>query len=158
MQQRGSDWWDRFFLGMAQYISTASKDPSTKVGAVIVDHNNLVVGLGYNGFPRGVEDTEERLNDRPTKYSLVVHAEQNAILNAGHRTEGATIYVYPAFGRPPLCSNCAKSVIQSGILRVVGYQPEESSDVAARWSAELDAARLMCEEAGVRMSMLEQEE
>lgn len=156
MHKRPDGWWDKFFLGMAEYISTASKDPSTKVGAVIVDNNRMVVGLGYNGFPRGVADTEERYNDRPTKYKMIVHAEQNAIINAGHRTEGSTIYVYPAFGKPPLCSTCAKSVIQAGIKRVVGYIPQLSSDVIERWSDEIAFSQTMCGEAGLIMDMLEQ--
>lgn len=149
------DKWDRRFLELAKHISTWSKDPSTQVGAVVVDDRNVVVGLGYNGFPRGVDDSEERYNDRPTKYKLVVHAELNAILTAGDRAEDSTIYVYPAFGSPPLCSNCAKAVIQAGIAIVVGYDdPGVSEEVRARWSEELDAARMMCEEAGVLISQV----
>jgi dCMP deaminase len=147
--------WDRRFLNLAQHVSTWSKDPSTQVGAVIVDGYRIVVGMGYNGFPRGVEDSAERYNDRETKYKLVTHAEVNAIITAGFRAQGATIYVFPAFGKPPLCSSCAKAVIQSGIVRVVGYVPSVSSEVAARWKDELDAAHLMCSEAGVQMDMLE---
>jgi dCMP deaminase len=146
--------WDRRFLELAKFFSTFSKDPSTQVGAVIVDQNKMVVGSGYNGFPRGVDDSPERYNDRELKYKLIVHAEQNAIINAGHRCIGATIYVYPAFGKPPLCSTCAKSVIQAGIRRVVGYEPEVDSDRAARWADELAAAYLLCNEAGLEMEML----
>lgn len=146
--------WDRRFLELAKFVSTWSKDPSTQVGAVIVDQNRIVVGMGYNGFPRGVNDDEYRYNDREAKYKLIVHAEQNAIINAGHRAVGATIYVYPAFGKPPLCSTCAKSVIQAGIVRVVGYEPEVDSERAARWADELAWAYLLCNEAELEMEML----
>ncbi|NCA14162.1 MAG: hypothetical protein EBS89_08535, partial [Proteobacteria bacterium] len=74
--------WDRWFLGLAHYVSTASKDPSTKVGAVIVDAERRVVSVGYNGLPRGVEDSEERLHNREVKYKMIIHAERNAILFA----------------------------------------------------------------------------
>lgn len=147
--------WDLRFLELAKHISGWSKDPSTKVGAVIVNDDRVVVGMGYNGFPRGVDDAEERYNDRETKYKFVVHAELNAILAAGEKARGATVYVYPAFGSPPLCSSCAKAVIQAGILRVVGYKPDVAPEVAARWKDELEAARLMCDEAGVLVSEIE---
>jgi dCMP deaminase len=152
--KRPEGWWDRWFLDLAKYYSTASKDPSTQVGAVVVDSNRVVVGMGYNGFPRGVKDYEKRYDDRPTKYSMIVHAELNAILTAGDKARGSTIYVYPAFGCPPLCSNCAKAVIQSGISRVVGYEPEVSSEVAERWRSELEVSLLMCQEANIRMRMI----
>lgn len=146
--------WDRRFLDLATQISSWSKDPSTKVGAVIVNELKEVVGTGYNGFPRGVGDVQERYDDRETKYKLVVHAELNAIIMAGHRARGGTIYVVPAFGSPPLCSSCAKAVIQAGIRRVVGYTADVSEEVAARWEEELNAARLMCLEAGVEISTI----
>lgn len=107
--------WDAWYLEIAKTVSTKSKDPSTKVGAVIVrDHRPL--GFGYNGFPRGIADEEERW-ERPEKYEHVVHAELNAILNVQGSCEGATLYTthFP-------CGECAKAIIQSGILRVV-YGP-----------------------------------
>lgn len=146
-----SEKWDRRFLELATIVSGWSKDPSTKVGAVIVDPLRRIVGTGYNGFPRGVDDFEERYFDREVKYKLVVHAELNAILTAGDRAVGSTIYVVPAFGSPPLCSNCAKAVIQSGIVRVVGYKPNVDQATMERWKEELDAAELMCYEAGVEV-------
>lgn len=147
--------WDKRFLQLAQLVASWSKDPSTKVGAVVVNNFNKVYGLGYNGFPKGVEDADERLNDRPTKYKLVVHAEINAILNAGINADGGTIYVWPAFGNPPLCSSCAKAVIQAGIYRVVGYKPDVDEATAERWREELEAAQLMCREAGVEMDSID---
>lgn len=144
-----SEKWDRRFLELAKHVSQWSLDPSTKVGAVVVDDLGRVVGTGYNGFPRGVKDTEERLNDRELKYKLVAHAELNAILLAGDKARGATIYVYPGFGSPNVCTDCAKAVIQSGIQRVVGLMPEIDSERKARWSESLKIAQLMCDEAGV---------
>ena len=87
--------WNKWFLGLAEYVSTASKDPSTKVGAVIVDDERRVVSLGYNGLPRGVDDTEERLNNRDLKYRIIVHAERNSLLFARGSVKGCTIYTYP---------------------------------------------------------------
>jgi dCMP deaminase len=148
--------WDQRFLELAKHVASWSKDPSTQVGAVIVNDEKIVVGMGYNGFARGVDDSEERYNDRPTKYKLVVHAELNAVLAAGDRAKGATIYVWPSFGIPPLCTNCAKAVVQAGIKRVVGYDPDVAEDVAARWADEIETSFIMCMEAGVRMFSIEQ--
>lgn len=144
-----NDKWDMRFLELAKHISTYSKDPSTKVGAVVVDELGRVVGTGYNGFPRGVKDTDERYNNRELKYKLVAHAELNAILLAGDKARGSTIYVYPGFGSPNLCTECAKAVIQSGIKRAVGLVPPIDAERKARWRESLDIAQMMCDEAGV---------
>lgn len=149
--------WDRRFLELAKHVSAWSKDPSTKVGAVIVNDDRIVLGMGYNGFPRGVNDDPERYNDRPTKYKLVVHAELNAVLAAGKQAQGSTIYVYPAFGTPPLCTSCAKAVIQAGITRVVGYTPTVDSETAERWREEIAASYMMCHEALIIMDMYDEE-
>ena len=144
------DKWDRRFLELAKHISQWSKDPSTKVGAVIVEpRTNLVVGFGYNGFPRGVSDTEARLNDRETKYAMVVHAEANAILMAGSKAQGASLYVFPTFVMPPICSECCKLVIQSGIKSVIGYTPDLTDERAKRWIKSIEISQTMCREAGV---------
>lgn len=141
--------WDRRFLELAEHIATWSKDPSTKVGAVLVGPNNLVIGMGYNGFPRGVVDSEERLNDRETKYAMVVHAEANAILMAGTKAAGATLYVWPTFIMPPICNECCKLVIQSGIKEVVGYKPDPTNERVKRWIKSIEISQTMCREAGV---------
>lgn len=141
--------WDHFFLGMAKYISSASKDPSTKVGAVLVGENNLVVGLGYNGFARGVVDSDERLNDRELKYKFIVHAEVNAIIMAGEKAKGATMYVWPSFMIPCVCHDCCKVAIQAGVVEIVGYNPEDMSR-AERWKDSIAASKIMCDEAGVK--------
>lgn len=138
--------WDRRLLGLAKHVADWSKDPSTKVGAILVDDRNIVVGMGYNGFARGVEDSPARLNDRPTKYKYVVHAEVNAILMAGERARGASLYVWPSFGVPNICHDCAKFAVQAGIVEVVGPAPDE---VYESWAESLNHARAMLLEAGV---------
>lgn len=148
-----SEIWDRRFLDVAKTFSKFSKDPSTKVGAVIVDREGRVVGTGYNGFPRGVSDDPERYNNRELKYELVVHAEVNAVLTAGHQARGGTLYVYPGFGSPCMCTGCAKAAIQAGIRRVVGLNEEIDAERLARWSASLHNAQLMCDEAGLEVSI-----
>ena len=148
----GQEWWDRYFLGMAKFVSTASKDPSTQVGAVIVDpHTNLVFGHGYNGFPRGIKDTEERYNDRELKYKLVVHAEVNAILMAGKDARWATLYTFPSFMLPPICTDCCKIAIQAGIKEIVGFIVDEDklTERQLRWKDSILFARQMCDEAGI---------
>lgn len=110
--------WDEYFMGLAHLSRFRSKDPNTKVGAAIVDNDHKVVSIGYNGFPRGIADTElpwaREGSFLQTKYAYVVHAELNAILNSPRSVDGTTIYVslFP-------CNECAKAIIQSGIKRVV---------------------------------------
>lgn len=110
--------WDKKFLNLAKFISTWSKDPSTKVGAVIANEHHQVLSLGYNGFPRGVEDIESRYNDRDVKLLYVAHAERNALDNAYTDVRGATLYTSLC-----PCNECAKSIIQRGIKRVVTHPP-----------------------------------
>ncbi|MBT6879060.1 MAG: hypothetical protein HOA22_05955, partial [Gammaproteobacteria bacterium] len=98
--------WDLRFLGLAAHVAQWSKDPSTQVGSVVAS-DKRVVSLGFNGFPQGLSD-DHRLHDRETKYSLVLHAEENALLFSGADLRGNTIYVYPL----PPCSRCAVKIIQ----------------------------------------------
>lgn len=106
-------------MELAEHVAGWSKDPSTQVGCVIVDKQNRVVSLGFNGFPRGVKDNNLRYMDKETKYLFVAHAERNALDNAPLSVEGCTLY-------SPLlpCNECAKSIIQKGIKKVVSYEPE----------------------------------
>ena len=106
--------WNQRFMDLAHHVAGWSKDPSTKVGAVIVNEKKQVLSLGYNGFPRGVHDCAERYNDRSTKLQFVAHAERNALDNAYIDVDGATLYstLYP-------CSECAKGIIQRGIRQVI---------------------------------------
>jgi len=114
MENVFSDKWTKRFMDLCTTISFWSKDPSTKVGAVIVDNKKRIVSVGYNGFPRGVSDDEERYQDREVKYTMVSHAERNALDNSPTAVEGATMFVtlMP-------CSDCAKSIIQRGIKTVI---------------------------------------
>lgn len=110
--------WDMRYMEMACAVSTWSKDPSSKIGAVAVGSKGEVLSTGYNGFPRGIRDSEDRLNDRETKYKYIVHAEMNAIYNAtynGVSLDGSTLYISGL----PCCAQCALGVIQVGIKRVV---------------------------------------
>lgn len=109
--------WSNRFLELAKLISSWSKDPSTQVGAVIVDQDRQVVATGYNGFPRRMVD-DSRLHDRETKYKFIVHGELNALAQAAKRgisVEGCTLYTTPL----PPCVNCAKFIVQAGITQVV---------------------------------------
>jgi len=145
MLERDQLWWDRHFLGVAKAVSKASKDPSTKIGAIIVRPDRSEVSWGYNGFPKGIADTPERLNDRPTKYKLVVHAEENAIFKKREDVTGCTIYVWPLFS----CDRCAKAIISNGIVRVVSPPP-----VLARWQSSYDEAQALYREAGVQFDFV----
>src|SRR5690242_18395881 len=104
----GVEKWDRRFLDLAKFVAQWSKDPSTKTGAVIT-RGREVVSVGYNGFPRDVEDAPERYNDRELKYKLIVHCERNALLFAKQDLSGCTLYTYPFMS----CTPCAGMVIQS---------------------------------------------
>ena len=132
--------WDKRFLDLAKLCGSWSKDPSTQVGAVIVDDNNRIVSIGFNGFPQGVEDSEERLVDRETKYDIIVHAEANALMFANKSVEGCTLYTWPF--QP--CSRCAGLIIQSGIKRVVSVVHDDE-----RWKKNFTTARQLFKEAGI---------
>ena len=112
--------WSMRFMELAEHVAQWSKDPSTQVGCVIVDQQNRVVSLGFNGFPRGVKDIATRYENKDVKYLFVAHAERNALDNAPLSVEGCTLY-------SPLlpCNECAKSIIQKGIKKVVSYEPDE---------------------------------
>ena len=136
--------WDEYFTGIAMLSGMRSKDPNTQVGACIVDKNNRILSVGYNGFPNGCDDDlfpwareGDVLN---TKYAFVAHSELNAILNyRGGNLEGARIYVslFP-------CNECAKAIIQAGIKTVVYDSDKYSSSASTR------ASKKMFDAAGVR--------
>lgn len=129
--------WDKRFLRLAREIASWSKDPSTKVGAVIVRSDKTIVSLGYNGFPRGVPDTPEKLQHRDTKLAHTVHAELNAILNAREPLRGTTLYTWPI--EP--CSHCKAAIIQAGITNIVTMWPSEVHQ--QRWGQSFHDARAM---------------
>ena len=137
--------WDEYFMGIALLSSYRSKDPSTQVGACIVDSNNKIMSVGYNGFPIGCDDDSfpwdrSADSDYDTKYPYVCHAELNAILNNGGRNlQGCKIYValFP-------CNECAKAIIQSGIKEVIYISDKYADSVGVR------ASKRMMDAAGVQ--------
>ena len=141
---RGSEWWDMWYLRLAKQVSTASLDPSTKVGAVICRPDKTVASVGYNGFPRGMSDDPELYSDRPTKYSRIIHAEMNAILNAHGPVEGCTLYTSTL----PPCDRCAVFVVQAGITRVV-FEKIAEKELAERWAESLAKTADIFKEAGI---------
>lgn len=141
--------WDDTFMLMADLIAQRSKDPSTQTGSVIVNENNIILGLGYNGFPRGTKEGDfpwdrdggyEKQEFLNTKYPYVVHAEVNAIFNANKSVQGGKMYchLFP-------CNECAKAIIQNGIKEVV-YQDDKYKDVDI-----FQASRKLFAAAGVKV-------
>lgn len=112
--------WNQMWLQMAFVVAQRSKDPNTKVGAVVVSSDNRRCTVGYNGFPAGLFDHKRTWNNRDTegkeacKYDLVIHAEMNAILNAPFNLTDFTLYCthFP-------CMHCAKHIVQAGIRKIV---------------------------------------
>ncbi|MBT6470931.1 MAG: CMP deaminase [Candidatus Marinimicrobia bacterium] len=136
--------WDKRYIKLAKEVSTWSKDPSKQIGAVVIGSKGQVLAQGYNGFPRGVNDNPENYDNREVKYKMVVHAEMNCIFNAsftGTSLDGATLYVYGL----PVCSSCAKGVIQVGIKNVVMLY----KDTPTNWDEEWSWSKRMFDEAGV---------
>jgi len=139
--------WDECFMRMAVIMSERSKDPHTQAGAIVVTQRNVVVGAGYNGFPRGIEsdqlpwDREGSLEE--TKYAYVCHAEENAIYNANATTEGTKVYctLFP-------CNECAKTIIQNGLTEVI-YLSDQYHDTPATV-----ASRKMFDLAGIKYRSL----
>lgn len=137
--------WCNRYLSLAKEISTWSKDPSRKIGAVAVGEKGQILAQGYNGFPRGILDSVDRYNDRPTKYKYVVHAEMNVIYNAtfnGVSLDRASLFVYGL----PVCSECAKGIIQVGIQSVTVFSEDEVPEI---WTDSWNTTQNMFKEAGV---------
>ena len=143
--------WDECFMRMARLIAQRSKDPDKQCGAVIVDDNNIVLGMGYNGFPRGIDSEAlpwTRRSQSPTllesKHAYIVHAEENAICNTNVKPQGARLYctMFP-------CNECAKIIIQTGLKEVIFMSdPKHDRDI---WVA----ARRLFELAGVKTRQYE---
>ena len=139
--------WDNRYMELAKAISTWSKDPSKKIGAIAIGSKGQVLAQGYNGFPRGIDDADDRLNDRETKYKYVVHAEMNLIYNAtfnGISLDGSTIYIYGL----PLCSECAKGLIQVGVKRIV-MSKDSLEDVNDKWLDSFELTVQLLNESGI---------
>lgn len=159
--------WHRYHIGAAMHAATKSKDPSTKVGCVLVGPDNEPLTTGFNGFPRGVREvSDERVMtpdgetsyaldparwERPAKYQFVEHAERNAIFNAarhGAALRGATAYLNYA---PCPCTDCARALIQVGVVRIVGPSIPFPGVGAGTHYEVGNAALAMLEEAGVEL-------
>lgn len=139
--------WDRRFLFLAKHISEWSKDPSTKVGAVIVDDNNRLISVGYNGFPKGILDTPSRLEIREVKYKMIIHGELNAMAFANESLEKCTLYTWPFLP----CSNCAAQIIQRNLKRVVSIRTN-----SARWNESIGLAMDMFSEVGIEYTIYDE--
>jgi dCMP deaminase len=135
--------WDECFMRIAHVIAERSKDPSTQAGAVIVTEDNIVVGVGYNGWPRGIEAKDlpwDREGDfENTKYAYVCHAEENAVYNANNSTKNCKLYctLFP-------CNECAKTIIQNGIKEVI-YESDKYADTPV-----VKASKKMFELSGIK--------
>lgn len=142
------DKWDRRFLDVAALISTWSKDPSTQVGCVVVGQDREIRSTGFNGFPRGIADSEERLNDRALKYPLICHAEENAIMHAAR--VGVSLKDCTAYVTWPPCTRCARSLVQAGVREVVFPEGE----VPERWRDDFAMSIGLLKEAGITVRAL----
>tara|TARA_B100000902_G_scaffold3881_1_gene5004 strand:- start:33739 stop:34176 length:438 start_codon:yes stop_codon:yes gene_type:complete len=136
--------WDTRFLDLALHISGWSKDPSTQVGCVVVGPDREIRSTGFNGFPRGINDTIERLEDRSQKYPMICHAEENAIMHAARI--GISLKDCTAYVTWPPCSRCARSLIQAGVSEIV--YPDDS-EIPERWHDDFAIATRMFNEAGI---------
>jgi dCMP deaminase len=133
---------------MAEHIGSWSKDPNTKVGCLVVGPKREIRSTGYNGFPRGIEDSEERLINKKLKYPLIIHAEMNAVIHAayiGVSLDGCTAYVTWA-----PCAKCACSLIQAGIKEIIHYYTE----IPERWETEMKLAAEILEESGIKLTIV----
>lgn len=145
--------WNNRYLDMARLVGSWSKDPSSKIGAVAVGEYGQILSTGYNGFPRRLSDTAERLDNREVKYKYVVHAEMNIVYNAslnGVSLKGSTVYVDGL----PCCSDCAKGLIQAGVDRIVVRLADiRKSDV---WRESWRLSHSMFTEAGVKVEIMDE--
>ncbi len=138
--------WDIRFLELAKHISSWSKDPSTKVGCIIVGSDREIRSTGFNGFPRGIEDSEERLTNREFKYPFICHAEENAIMHAARI--GVSLKDCTAFVTWPPCTRCTRSLIQAGVREVV-YP--SGLEIPERWRDDFEMGQQMFFEADVKV-------
>jgi dCMP deaminase len=137
------DKWDKRFLDLAKSVGTWSKDPSTGVGAVIVDDLRRVRGVGFNGFARGIQDSSDLLEDRHAKLNRMVHAEINAVLNSSTSIHGCTIYL-----TIPPCNMCTNFLIQAGIKRIIWLKP--SKELIERWGESWELTYSLLNEANIK--------
>lgn len=137
--------WSKRFLKLAKLVATWSKDPSSQIGACVVDKKNRIVSVGFNGLPVGTND--DRVHIREVKYETIIHAEENALLFARRDLRGCTLYVTTL-----PCSRCSSKIIQSGIRKVVC--PEPSADMLSRWESSFKLAKELFSEANVKLKVV----
>lgn len=151
MKKETADKWDKRYFGLARRISYWSKDPKAKVGAVLLDRRGWPIALGYNGFPAGIEDDIEKLEDGKLKNQMIVHAEQNALLCARSGARKGTLYV---FGKR-VCPRCAVLIDQAGVKRVLGIQPDPKANPDSDTHKSGVISLTMFDEAGIEFVPLD---
>lgn len=144
--------WDEFFMRMVYLTSSKSKDPRTRIGAILIKKGDVdPLSFGYNGFPRGVDDFQHRYTNRELKHKMICHAEFNCLVNAarnGVSTLGTILYT-----QAPVCHECAKSVIQFGVTEIVYHK--QFPDMTKEWLESSMLAKEMLNEAGVFIRCLD---
>jgi len=144
--------WNEKFINLAEHISTWSKDPSTKIGVVAINPDTKnILSTGYNGFARGISDTEKRYRERETKYKYIVHGEQNCIYNAtrnGIKLQGSYMYVYGL----PICHQCASAIAQVGVDTIFFKNCDPESET--RWSESSELGYDIMKETGITINKL----
>ena len=146
-----TDKWNYRYLELAKTVAGWSKDPSRQIGCVAVNDKGQILSVGYNGFPRGINDDDVRLNNRIEKYKYIVHAEKNMIYNATHNgvsLDGCTVYVSGL----PVCSECAKGLIQVGVKKVI---MEDATNIRNNWAESWELTRSLFDEARIKYKILE---
>jgi len=142
--------WKDYFRNIAQQVKLKSKDKYTQIGAVIVGRDNEIVSTGYNSFPRGIDDGQHYRQERPEKYYWMMHAEQNAVVNAariGTSTKGCIVYL--TCGIP--CADCAKTIINAGIVEI--YCEDDDDPIGSKWTEHAERSVVMFREAGVKINL-----
>jgi dCMP deaminase len=134
--------WDLRFLELAKLVSTWSKDPSTKTGAVIVRPDKTIASIGYNGFPKTMPDNSEWYANREEKYSRIVHCEINALIHAREPVQEYTLFTWPLAP----CDRCAVQMLQAGIKRFVFPEPTEY--ILTRWASAFEKTKRYITESG----------
>lgn len=146
-----TDKWNYRYLELAKTVAGWSKDPSRQIGCVAVNDKGQILSVGYNGFPRGINDDDVRLNNRIEKYKYIVHAEKNMIYNATHNgvsLDGCTVYVSGL----PVCSECAKGLIQVGVKKVI---MEDAANIRNNWAESWELTKSLFDEARIKYKILE---
>lgn len=144
--------WDSWFMEHVYLAAKKSRDPKTKIGAVLVK-DNKVISTGFNGFPIGVKDLKERYEDRDIKHSFVAHAEFNSIVSAarfGVSTYGSTLY-----SQGIVCSECCKSVIQAGVKELIVHKQWPNLVHSDKWVKSAEISKIMLSEAEINIKVLD---